>query len=126
MTARVNGSRNLHSLIVNETLAAIHEVFPLRAPALHDFLPTLNIFDGLAFATLDENVRLVSHFTRPNAHILRAVLGSGYNVLAGLATALRRVQNTNQCANPKTCKEPSKCLLIIRCHEGNSFRKNLK
>ncbi len=121
MSACVNGSRYLHGLIVNETLATIHEVLPLGAPPFDYFATTLHIFDSLPFAAFDQVTGLIHDFTSADSHVLCAVLCRCHKVFAGFTTALGSVQNADKGTKPETSEKPSKCLLIIGCHNAFPF-----
>jgi hypothetical protein len=123
MLASIHRSRNLHSLVVDKSLTAIDEVFPLCASTLYYLFAALHILHSLAPAALDKNTGLICDLTCANANVLGAILGRGYDIFSCLAAALGRIQNTYECSNSQTRQEPSKCLLIFVCHKATPFTK---
>src|ERR1035441_4918905 len=114
LAPRIDGCAYPGGLVVDEVLASLHKLFPLRPAAIDEFA-------CLLLALVHQGAYPLSGLLGAGAQVFRSLAGSAGDLFAGLTTALGGIQNPRQGAHAQPRQKPPQLIyLVILCHDESS------
>src|ERR1700690_520488 len=86
LASRIDGRGHPGGLVVDEVLASLHKVLPLRPASIDEFA-------SLLLAFVHHGAYLLSNLLRADAQVLGSLAGPACDLFAGLTTTLGGIEN---------------------------------